>query len=101
VGHSTEVFVGIVVAKTRNGVAIADGELGREVRFLEVDLSHGELTAVWVPDEGHEAIRDLARARAAAGDPAGGIDSKSAPSSCSSMGAFPRKTAWGARHLIS
>jgi transposase len=28
----------------------------------------GELTAVWVPDEGHEAIRDLVRARAAATD---------------------------------
>jgi transposase len=25
-----------------------------------------ELTPVWVPDEGHEAIRDLVRARAAA-----------------------------------
>jgi transposase len=29
-------------------------------------LRAGELTAVWVPDEGHEAIRDLVRARAAA-----------------------------------
>lgn len=28
----------------------------------------GELTAVWVPDEAHEAIRDLVRAREAAGD---------------------------------
>lgn len=28
----------------------------------------GELTAVWVPDEGHEAIRDLVRAREAAND---------------------------------
>ncbi|RWK79844.1 MAG: IS110 family transposase [Mesorhizobium sp.] len=29
-------------------------------------LRAGELTAVWVPDEGHESIRDLVRARAAA-----------------------------------
>ena len=29
-------------------------------------LRAGELTAVWVPDEGHEAMRDLVRARAAA-----------------------------------
>lgn len=29
-------------------------------------LRAGELTAVWVPDEDHEAIRDLIRARAAA-----------------------------------
>ncbi|TDW25209.1 transposase [Rhizobium azibense] len=28
----------------------------------------GELTAVWVPDEGHEAIRELVRAREAAND---------------------------------
>ncbi len=29
-------------------------------------LRAGELTAVWVPDQGHEAMRDLVRARAAA-----------------------------------
>jgi transposase len=29
-------------------------------------LRAGELTAIWVPDEGHEAMRDLVRARAAA-----------------------------------
>jgi transposase len=29
-------------------------------------LRAGELTSVWVPDEGHEAMRDLVRARAAA-----------------------------------
>lgn len=29
-------------------------------------LRAGELAAVWVPDEGHEAMRDLVRARAAA-----------------------------------
>jgi len=28
----------------------------------------GELTAVWVPDEAHEAVRDLVRAREAASD---------------------------------
>jgi transposase len=28
----------------------------------------GELTAVWVPDEAHEAVRDLLRARKAAND---------------------------------
>src|ERR1700693_1547960 len=40
VDHSTEVFVGIDVAKVRNAVAIADGERGGEVRYLgEVDAS--------------------------------------------------------------
>lgn len=29
-------------------------------------LRAGELTAVWVPDEGHEAMRDLVRARTSA-----------------------------------
>jgi protein-S-isoprenylcysteine O-methyltransferase Ste14 len=29
-------------------------------------LRAGELTAVWVPDERHEAMRDLSRAREAA-----------------------------------
>jgi transposase len=29
-------------------------------------LRAGELTAVWVPDEWHEAMRDLSRARQAA-----------------------------------
>jgi transposase len=31
-------------------------------------LRAGELTAFWVPDEGHEAMRDLVRAREAAVD---------------------------------
>jgi transposase len=40
VGHSTEMFIGIDVAKARNAVAIADGERGGEVRYLgEVDAS--------------------------------------------------------------
>jgi transposase len=38
VEDSTEVFVGIDVAKARNAVAIADGALGGELRYLgEVD----------------------------------------------------------------
>ena len=38
--HSTEVFVGMDLAKTRNAIAIADGECGGEVPFLgEVDAS--------------------------------------------------------------
>lgn len=38
--HHTEVFVGIDVPKSRNAIAIANGERGGEVRFLgEVDAS--------------------------------------------------------------
>jgi transposase len=39
----------------------------RDALALARLLRAGELTAVWVPDEGHEAMRDLVRARAAAG----------------------------------
>ena len=38
--HYSEIFVGIDVAKTRNAIAVAEGERGGEVRFLgEVDAS--------------------------------------------------------------
>jgi transposase len=38
----------------------------RDALSLARLLRAGELTSVWVPDEGHEAMRDLVRARAAA-----------------------------------
>ena len=38
----------------------------RDAVALAKLLRAGELTAVWVPDEGHEAMRDLIRARSAA-----------------------------------
>ncbi|TIP82106.1 MAG: IS110 family transposase, partial [Mesorhizobium sp.] len=38
----------------------------RDALSLARLLRAGELTAVWVPDEDHEAMRDLVRARAAA-----------------------------------
>jgi transposase len=61
-------------------------------------LRAGELTAVWVPDEAHEAMRDLVRAREAAVQ-----DLTRKRQAISSMllrqgRAFPGKTAWGARH---
>ena len=38
--YSTEVFVGMDVSKTRNAIAVADGERGGKVRYLgEVDAS--------------------------------------------------------------
>ncbi|MDA8251766.1 MAG: IS110 family transposase [Rhodospirillales bacterium] len=171
--HHTEVFVGIDVAKSRNAIAIADGERGGEVRFLgEVDaapaamrrvveriaakhevahfcyeagptgyglyrlitaLGHhcdvvapslipkkpgdrvktnrrdavglakllraGELTPVWVPDEGHEAMRDLVRARAAAVETQRVHRQQVNAFMLKHGRIFPRKTAWGARHF--
>ena len=38
----------------------------RDAEKLARCLRAGELTAVWVPDEAHEALRDLVRAREAA-----------------------------------
>ena len=40
----------------------------RDAENLARLLRAGQLTAVWVPDERHEAVRDLSRARAAAVD---------------------------------
>jgi transposase len=40
----------------------------RDAEGLARNLRAGELTAVWVPDEMHEAMRDLSRAREAAVD---------------------------------
>jgi transposase len=171
--HSTEVFVGIDVAKARNAIAIADGERGGEIRYLgEVEastesmrrvikriaarhprahfcyeagptgyglyrlitaLGHacmvaapsliprkpgervktnrrdavalakllraGDLTPVWVPDEGHEAMRDLMRARAAAVENLRVHRQQVSAFMLKHGRVFPRKTTWGARHL--
>jgi Transposase len=56
----------------------------RDAVALAKLLRAGELTAVWVPDEGHEAMRDLVRARSAAVETLRVTSSRSAPS-CSSM----------------
>lgn len=171
--HSTKVFVGIDVAKSRNAIAVADAERGGEVRFWdEVEASPeamrrtiqriaarhervhfcyeagptgygpyrlitsmgypcmvvapsliprkagdqvktsrrdaiglarllraGELTPVWVPDEGHEAMRDLVRARAAAVEMQR-IHRQQVTAFMLRHGrVFPGKTTWGARHL--
>ena len=59
-------------------------------------LRAGELTAVWVPDETHEAIRELVRSREAAVD-----DLRRKRQSISSLmlrhgRVYPGKTTWGA-----
>jgi len=62
-------------------------------------LRAGELTAVWVPDEGHEAMRDLVRARAAAVETQRVHRQQISSFMLKHGRAFPRKTTWGARHL--
>jgi transposase len=177
-GQSTEVFVGIDVAKARNAVAVADGERGGEVRYLgEIDASEesmrrfvkrlaskydrvhfcyeagptgyglhrlitslgypctvvapsliprkpgdrvktnrrdavalakllraGELTAVWVPDvwvpdESHEAMRDLVRARIAAVETLRVHRQQVSAFMLKHGRVYPRKKAWTMRYL--
>lgn len=172
-GQSTEVFVGIDVAKARNAVAIADSERGGEIRYLgEIDASAesmrrfvkrlaskydrvhfcyevgptgyglhrlitslgypcavvapsliprkpcdrvktnrrdaialakllraGELTAVGVPDEGHEAMRDLVRARAAAVETLRVHRQQVSAFMLKHGRVYPRKKGWTMRYL--
>ena len=166
-------FVGIDVAKSRNAIAVAEGERGGEVRYHgEVDASvdsmrrtvrriaanydqvhfcyeagptgyglhrlitsmgHActvvapsliprkpgdrvktnrrdavalakllradELTAVWVPDEGHEAVRDLVRARAAAVETLRVHRQQVGAFMLKHGRRYPRKKAWTMRYL--
>jgi transposase len=70
----------------------------RDAESLARNLRAGELTAVWVPDERHEAMRDLSRAREAAVD-----DLKSKRQQVSSLLLrlglhYPGKKTWGKAH---
>jgi transposase len=72
----------------------------RDALNLAKLLRAGELTAVWVPDERHEAMRDLVRARAAAVD-----DLKSKRQQILSqllrLGRYyPGKKTWTRAHMI-
>jgi transposase len=62
-------------------------------------LRAGELTPVWVPDESHEAMRDLVRARAAAVETLRVHRQQVSAFMLKHSRIFPRKKAWGARHL--
>jgi transposase len=71
----------------------------RDAVSLARQLRAGELTAVWVPDPAHEAMRDLARARGAAVE-----DLRAKRQQVSSfllrLGRhYPGKTTWGKAHL--
>ena len=62
-------------------------------------LRAGELTAVWVPDEGHEAMRDLVRARAAAVETLRVHRQQVSAFMLRHGRQFPRKTAWTRSYL--
>jgi transposase len=71
----------------------------RDAKSLARLLRAGELTAVWVPDETHEAVRDLVRTRAMAiGDYR--RKRQHVTSFLLRHGrAYPGKTSWKGRHL--
>ena len=62
-------------------------------------LRAGELTAVWVPDEGHEAMRDLVRARAAAVETLRVYRQQVSALMLRHGRQFPRKTTWTRTYL--
>lgn len=62
-------------------------------------LRAGELTAVWVPDEGHEAMRDLVRARAAAVETLRVHRQQVSAFMLRHGRVYPRKKGWTMRYL--
>lgn len=71
----------------------------RDALSLARQLRAGELTAVWVPDARHEAMRDLSRARGAAERDLRG-KRQQVSSLLLRLGlAYPGKTGWTKRHM--
>lgn len=62
-------------------------------------LRAGELAAVWVPDEGHEAMRDLVRARAAAVETLRVHRQQVSAFMLKHGRVYPRKKSWTMRYL--
>ena len=62
-------------------------------------LRAGELTAVWVPDERHEAMRDLSRAREAAQNDLKGKRQQVSSFMLRLGKHYPGKTTWGRTHM--
>lgn len=71
----------------------------RDALALARLLRAGELTAVWVPDEGHEAMRDLVRARAAAVETLRVHRQQVSAFMLKHSRIYPRKKGWSMRYL--
>lgn len=97
-GHSCMVVAPSLIPKRAGDRVKTDR---RDAMMLARLLRPGELTAVWVPDAGHEAMRDLVRARArAAAVEAQRVHRQQVSAFMLKHGRiFPRKTTWGARHF--
>src|SRR6201997_1846893 len=71
----------------------------RDAVSLAKLLRAGELTAVWVPDERHEAMRDLSRARWAARKDLQGKRQQISSLMLRLGRCYPGKTTWGPAHM--
>lgn len=71
----------------------------RDALTLAKLLRAGELTAVWVPDEGHEAMRDLVRARSAAVETLRVHRQQISSFMLKHGRIYPRKKGWTMRYL--
>jgi len=71
----------------------------RDATGLARLLRAGELTAVWVPDAGHEAMRDLVRARGAAVETLRMHRQQVGAFMLKHGRRYPGKKSWGARYL--
>ena len=94
-GHDCIVVASSLIPR-KPGVRVKTNR--RDAISLARLLRAGELTPVWVPDEAHEALRDLVRARDAVVE-----DLRRKRQSVTSLmlrhgRIFPGKTTWGARH---
>jgi len=71
----------------------------RDALSLAKLLRAGELTAVWVPDERHEAMRDLSRARLAVKKDLQGKRQQISSLMLRLGRIYPGKTTWGRAHM--
>ena len=71
----------------------------RDAMSLAKLLRAGELTAVWVPDERHEAMRDLSRARQAVKKDLQGKRQQISSLMLRLGRIYPGKTTWGPAHM--
>src|SRR3974377_2007401 len=71
----------------------------RDAMSLAKLLRAGELTAVWVPDERHEAMRDLSRARQAAKKDLQGKRQQISSLMLRLGRVYPGKKTWGPAHM--
>lgn len=71
----------------------------RDAVSLAKLLRAGELTAVWVPDERHEAMRDLSRARQALKKDLQGKRQQISSLMLRLGRIYPGKTTWGPAHM--